>query len=48
MITLFHVTGAYIYVGSMGNPLGVEDVFSELASAKAHYVRGSRPWPELC
>ncbi|EAW25650.1 2,4'-dihydroxyacetophenone dioxygenase family protein [Aspergillus fischeri NRRL 181] len=38
MITLFHVTGAYIYVDAMGNPLGVEDVFSKLASAKAHYA----------
>ncbi|CAI7564932.1 unnamed protein product [Penicillium discolor] len=37
MITLFHVTGAYIYVDPMGVPLGVEDVFSKLASAKAHY-----------
>jgi 2,4'-dihydroxyacetophenone dioxygenase len=26
MITLFHVTGAYIYVDPDGNPVGVEDV----------------------
>ncbi|RAL03007.1 2,4'-dihydroxyacetophenone dioxygenase family protein [Aspergillus ibericus CBS 121593] len=37
MVTLFHVTGAYIYVDPEGNPLGVEDVFSKLASARAHY-----------
>lgn len=37
MITLFHVTGAYIYVDVDGNPLGVEDVFSKLEAAKNHY-----------
>jgi hypothetical protein len=39
MITLFHVTGAYIYVDPQGKPLGVEDVFSKLALAKAHYEK---------
>ena len=39
MITLFHVTGAYIYVDPMGNPLGVEDVVSKLARASAHYEK---------
>ncbi|KAJ6003959.1 hypothetical protein N7522_005604 [Penicillium canescens] len=39
MVTLFHVTGAYIYVDAQGTPLGVEDVFSKLASAKAHYEK---------
>ncbi|TEY74366.1 hypothetical protein BOTCAL_0073g00040 [Botryotinia calthae] len=39
MITLFHVTGAYIYVDPAGNPVGVEDVFSKLSSAKAHYEK---------
>lgn len=39
MVTLFHVTGAYIYVDPQGNPVGVEDVFSKLASAKAHYEK---------
>ncbi|GKZ26468.1 hypothetical protein AbraIFM66951_003638 [Aspergillus brasiliensis] len=39
MVTLFHVTGAYIYVDPQGRPLGVEDVFSKLAAARAHYER---------
>lgn len=30
MITMFHVTGAYIYVDVDGNPTGVEDVFSKI------------------
>lgn len=37
MITMFHVTGAYIYVDHDGNPTGIEDVFSKLAAARAHY-----------
>ncbi|KAH6950931.1 RmlC-like cupin domain-containing protein [Fusarium avenaceum] len=37
MITLFHVTGAYIYVDQHGNPEAVEDVFSKLELAKEHY-----------
>ena len=37
MVTLFHVTGAYIYVDPDGNPTGVEDVFSKLAAARKHY-----------
>ena len=37
MVTLFHVTGAYIYVDPDGNPVGVEDVFSKLSKAKDHY-----------
>lgn len=39
MVTLFHVTRAYIYVDPDGKPVGVEDVFSKLASAKTHYER---------
>jgi 2,4'-dihydroxyacetophenone dioxygenase len=39
MITLFHVTGAYIYVDPEGNPVGVEDVFSKLQTAREHYER---------
>jgi 2,4'-dihydroxyacetophenone dioxygenase len=39
MATLFHVTGAYIYVDPDGNPTGVEDVFSKLENAKRHYER---------
>ena len=37
MITLFHVTGAYIYVDPDGNAVGVEDVFSKLEAARRHY-----------
>lgn len=39
MATLFHVTGAYIYVDPDGNPTGVEDVFTKIANARAHYER---------
>lgn len=39
MATLFHVTGAYIYVDPEGTPLGVEDVFSKIEKARAHYDR---------
>lgn len=39
MATLFHVTGAYIYVDPEGTPLGVEDVFSKIENARAHYAR---------
>lgn len=39
MATLFHVTGAYIYVDPEGTPLGVEDVFSKIEKARAHYER---------
>ena len=34
---MFHVTGAYIYVDPDGNPTGIEDVFSKVAAARAHY-----------
>jgi hypothetical protein len=37
MVTMFHVTGAYIYVDPDGEPVGVEDVFTKLANARAHY-----------
>lgn len=39
MATLFHVSGAYIYVDPDGNPTGVEDVFSKIAKAREHYER---------
>jgi quercetin dioxygenase-like cupin family protein len=39
MATLFHVTGAYIYVDSQGNTVGIEDVFSKIDKARAHYAR---------
>ena len=37
MATLFHVTGTYIYVDPDGNPTGIEDVFTKIALARAHY-----------
>jgi hypothetical protein len=37
MITLFHVTGAYIYVDPDGNAVGVEDVFTKLEAARKRY-----------
>jgi len=37
MITLFHVSGGYVYVDPQGVPLGYEDVFTKLASASRHY-----------
>ncbi|KAF7563219.1 hypothetical protein G7046_g910 [Stylonectria norvegica] len=37
MVTLFHVTGAYIYVDPDGNTVGIEDVFSKLDKARKHY-----------
>lgn len=39
MVTLFHVTGAYIYVDADGTPQGVEDVFSKLQLARDHYEK---------
>ena len=41
MITMFHVTGAYIYVDTMGNVQGVEDVFSKIEQARAHFEKVS-------
>ncbi len=37
MVTLFHVTGAYIYVDPDGNTVGIEDVFTKLEAARKHY-----------
>ena len=36
MITLFHVTGGYVYVDPQGVALGYEDVFTKLANARNH------------
>lgn len=38
MTTLFHVTGAYVYVDPDGAPVGVEDVFSKIDNARKHYA----------
>jgi hypothetical protein len=37
MITLFHVTGAYVYVDPYGSATGYEDVFTKLEAARRHY-----------
>jgi 2,4'-dihydroxyacetophenone dioxygenase len=37
MATLFHLTGAYIYVDPFGVALGYEDVFTKLENAVRHY-----------
>lgn len=37
MITLFHVTGTYVYVDPDGNATGIEDVFTKLEAARRHY-----------
>jgi 2,4'-dihydroxyacetophenone dioxygenase len=39
MVTLFHVTGGYVYVDADGKPTGLEDVFTKIAAARAHYAR---------
>lgn len=38
MATLFHVTGAYVYVDPDGTTVGIEDVFSKIDKARAHYA----------
>ncbi len=43
MITLFHVTGAYIYDGENGQVTGHEDVFTRLAKAQRHYEAAGLP-----
>lgn len=37
MVTLFHVTGSYVYVDLHGAPLAVEDCYTKLDRARAHY-----------
>jgi 2,4'-dihydroxyacetophenone dioxygenase len=37
MTTLFHVTGAYVYVDPDGVAVGIEDVFTKIESARRHY-----------
>ncbi|KAK0264232.1 hypothetical protein LTR91_010244 [Friedmanniomyces endolithicus] len=39
MVTLFHVTGAYVYVDPYGKAERVEDVFSKLKMAREHYEK---------
>nr|WP_299507446.1 2,4'-dihydroxyacetophenone dioxygenase family protein [Cypionkella sp.] len=37
MVTLFHVTGGYVYVDPQGEALGYEDVFTKLEATRKHY-----------
>uniref|UniRef100_UPI003B522AF8 2,4'-dihydroxyacetophenone dioxygenase family protein n=1 Tax=Roseovarius indicus TaxID=540747 RepID=UPI003B522AF8 len=37
MVTLFHVSGGYVYVDPQGNALGYEDVFTKIEIARKHY-----------
>ncbi len=37
MVTLFHVTGGYVYVDPQGVALGYEDVFTKLEKARKHF-----------
>ena len=37
MITLFHITGAMIYVDPYGAVTGFEDVFSKIEMCRHHY-----------
>jgi 2,4'-dihydroxyacetophenone dioxygenase len=39
MTTLFHVTGAYVYVNPYGKAEKIEDVFSKIKMAKEHYEK---------
>lgn len=38
MITLFHITGAMIYVDEAGVVTAYEDVFSKIAMCRKHYI----------
>lgn len=38
MITLFHVTGSYVYVDPDGKATGYEDVFTKIENARQHYA----------
>ncbi|KAL7957467.1 cupin 2 domain-containing protein [Trichoderma compactum] len=39
MVTMVHVTGAYIYVDVDGNPVGAEDIYSKIQKTKEHYEK---------
>lgn len=38
MVTMFHVTGGYIYCDPQGEPVAVEDTFTKLTKAREHYA----------
>src|SRR5690606_33529564 len=37
MITMFHATGAYVYIDAEGNAVGYEDVFTKIDHCRKHY-----------
>lgn len=39
MVTLFHVTGAYVYVDPQGKAEKIEDVFTKLQMARDHFEK---------
>ena len=39
MVTLFHVTGAYVYVDPQGKAERIEDVFTKLQMARDHFEK---------
>ena len=39
MVTIFHVTGAYVYVDPQGKAEKIEDVFTKLQMARDHYEK---------
>ena len=39
MVTIFHVTGAYVYVDPQGKAEKIEDVFTKLQMAREHYEK---------
>lgn len=47
MVTLFHVTGGYVYVDPQGQAEGYEDVFTKLDAARRHFAATGRDEAEL-
>ena len=39
MVTIFHVTGAYVYVDPYGKAEKIEDCFTKLQMARDHYEK---------
>lgn len=47
MITWFHVSGGYTYFDAEGRVTGIEDVFTKIAKARAHYEAQGLPMAQL-
>ncbi|MFT3955708.1 MAG: 2,4'-dihydroxyacetophenone dioxygenase family protein [Piscinibacter sp.] len=47
MITWFHVAGGYTYFDADGRVTGIEDVFTKIAKARAHYAAQGLPMAQL-